>query len=103
MELLLEAGVENVGASVMANAARVASGVRELGFELMIPRDNENSASGIVSFRKADVDSRYVVKKLRDAGITAAPRQGWVRVSPHFYNDNDDLDRFLLVLRDGGF
>lgn len=103
MEMLLEAGVENVGASVMANAARVANGVRDLGFELMIPRDDERSASGIVSFRKADVDSRYIVKKLKDAGITAAPRQGWVRVSPHFYNDNDDLDRFLLVLRDGGF
>ncbi|BDC50147.1 cysteine desulfurase [Bryobacterales bacterium F-183] len=99
MELLLEVGVENVRQAVLANAGRVAEEVQRSGYELMIPREDEASASGIVSFRKTDVDSRYIVKKLRDAKITAAPRQGWVRISPHFYNDFSDLDQLFVVLR----
>lgn len=99
MEFLLEVGVENAGASVMANAAMIAEGVQSLGYRLMIPRADMATASGIVSFQKDGVDSRLVVKKLRDAGITAAPRQGWVRVSPHFYNHDEDIAKLLATLR----
>jgi cysteine desulfurase / selenocysteine lyase len=39
-----------------------------------------------------------VVSKLREARITAAPRQGWIRTSPHFYLSPDDIARVLDVL-----
>jgi selenocysteine lyase/cysteine desulfurase len=39
-----------------------------------------------------------VVKKLRAAGIAAAPRAGWVRTSPHFYISPSDIDRMLAEL-----
>jgi selenocysteine lyase/cysteine desulfurase len=97
MEFLLEVGVDNVGPAVLANAAALAEGAQRKGYRLMIERP-EASASGIVSMQKDGVDSRYVVKQLRDAGITSAPRQGWVRVSPHFYNNPDDIGRFLAAL-----
>jgi selenocysteine lyase/cysteine desulfurase len=97
MEFLLQVGVENVGPAVLANAAAIAEGARRKGYRLMIDRP-EASASGIVSMQKDGVDSRYVVKQLRDTGITSAPRQGWVRVSPHFYNNPDDIGKFLAAL-----
>jgi selenocysteine lyase/cysteine desulfurase len=31
-------------------------------------------------------------------GIIAAPRQGWVRVSPHFYISPQDIDRLIAEL-----
>ena len=97
MEFLLEVGIDNVGPAVLANAAALAEGAQRKGYRLMIDRP-EASASGIVSMQKDGVDSRYVVKQLRDAGITSAPRQGWVRVSPHFYNNPDDIGKFLAAL-----
>jgi cysteine desulfurase / selenocysteine lyase len=97
MEFLLEVGVENVGPQVLHNAAALAGGAIDKGYELMIPRPAE-SCSGIVSMQKPGVDSRYVVKQLREARITAAPRQGWVRVSPHLYNNPDDIGRFIEAL-----
>jgi selenocysteine lyase/cysteine desulfurase len=30
--------------------------------------------------------------------VTAAPRQEWVRVSPHFYISPDDIGRMLEAL-----
>jgi hypothetical protein len=38
------------------------------------------------------------VKTLRGQGIVAAPRQGWVRTSPHFYIAPHEIQRMLDVL-----
>ena len=54
--------------------------------------------AGIVSFRKDGIDSRLVVKRLREQGIAAAPRQGWVRVSPHFYVSPEEIERTIAAL-----
>ena len=33
--------------------------------------------------------------RYKQRGFIAAPRQGWVRVSPHFYVSPEEIDRFL--------
>ena len=53
---------------------------------------------GTISFRKPDADSRTIVRRLQDAGIIAAPRQGWVRTSPHFYISPKDIERLIQEL-----
>lgn len=83
--------------TVTALADRVADGVRMRGYELLGDR-RPKTAAGIVSFRKEGVDSRALVAKLRENKITAAPRQGWARISPHFYISPDDIDRLLSLL-----
>ena len=97
MELLLEVGVPSVGASVLHLAGQIAEGVERRGYHLMIDRPSA-TASGIVSFQKEGIDSRLVVRHLKDARVTAAPRQGWVRVSPHFYNSTAEVERLLEAL-----
>jgi cysteine desulfurase/selenocysteine lyase len=72
--------------------------VTALGFETLGPRSPETGA-GIVSFRKPGVDSQAIVRKLRDANIITAPRQGWVRCAPHFYIAPEEIDRMLAELR----
>jgi cysteine desulfurase / selenocysteine lyase len=39
-----------------------------------------------------------IVADLKRQMITAAPRQGWVRMSPHFYISPSDIDRVLDAL-----
>lgn len=97
MELLLEVGVDQVGPRVMALAGAIAEGVKSRGYKLMIDR-NETNGSGIVTFQKEGVDSRLVVKRLKEAGVTSAPRQGWIRTSPHFYNSTSDIEKMLDAL-----
>lgn len=97
LELVLEAGVARIAPQVTELADQIAEGVRTRGYELLGQRSAANAA-GIVSFRKADVDSRFVVRRLKDAGIQAAPRQGWVRMSPHYYLHGEDIDKVLHEL-----
>jgi len=97
IEFLLEVGVGEIAPVVQNLGDRIAAGVRAKGYELLGERTQETGA-GIVSFRKKGWEASEIVRKLRAAGIAAAPRNGWVRTSPHFYISPEDIDRFLAEL-----
>jgi cysteine desulfurase/selenocysteine lyase len=98
LDFLLEVGIENIQPAVQGLADRIWAGAEAIGFECSAPRSPEN-ASGIVSIRKPGLESQFIVSRLKDSGIIAAPRQGWVRLSPHFYISPADIDRVLAELQ----
>lgn len=99
IELLLEVGTRNVAAEVQFLGDRIWEGARAQGFETLGSRSRETGA-GIVSFRAPGVDANLMVRRLKDAGFIAAPRQGWVRVSPHFYTSPERVDALLDAVRE---
>jgi len=86
-----------VGAAVMARAGQLDRGLRAKGYEVMIERTEANG-SGIICFRHPTIDSKMMVSEMRRNKISAAPRQGWVRVSPHFYISSEDIEQVLRAL-----
>ena len=97
MEFLLEVGVDRIGPKVRALGDRIADGVRQLGYEILGERSPANGA-GIVSFRKAGVDSTELVARLARQRIVTAARAGWVRASPHFYITEQEIETMLTSL-----
>src|ERR1700685_1939427 len=97
LELLLEVGVENIGPAVLAITDQLAAGVRRKGYEVMRERTAE-TGSGILSFTHPSLDSRSIVSKLKRIRILAAPLQGWIRMSPHFYISPEDIEQVLRAL-----
>jgi cysteine desulfurase/selenocysteine lyase len=97
VEFLLEVGIEQVRDSVMARAGQLEQGLRAKGYDVMIER-TEATGSGIVSFRHPTIESKMMVAEMKRNKISAAPRQGWVRVSPHFYISSGDIEQMLRVL-----
>jgi selenocysteine lyase/cysteine desulfurase len=97
IELLLEAGVERIAPAVQSLADQLAVGAVKKGYQLLGDRTPDNAA-GIIAIQKPALDSRKVVHELKQNGIIAAPRQGWVRLSPHFYISPEDIDRVVEAL-----
>jgi len=97
LELLLEVGVDRIAPVVQALGDRITNGVRMKGYEVLGNRTPATGA-GIVSFRKAGLDAVEILARLRERGITAAPRAGWVRTSPHFYIAPEEIDRMVNEL-----
>ena len=97
VEFLLEVGTAQIARSVQSLADQIAAGVSAKGYELAHTRTPETGA-GIVSFRKPGIDAGAIVRTLRAEGITAAPRAGWVRTSPHFYIRPEEIDRMIDLL-----
>lgn len=94
IEFLLEVGPGEIAPVVQNLGDRIATGVVAKGYQVLGNRTPETGA-GIVSFRKPGIDAGEIVRKLRAAGIVAAPRSGWIRTSPHFYISPDEIDRLL--------
>ncbi|MEO7143470.1 MAG: aminotransferase class V-fold PLP-dependent enzyme, partial [Bryobacteraceae bacterium] len=97
IEFILDVGVERIAPQVQALGDQIAEGVTERGYQVLGDR-TATTGAGIVSFRKSDVDSVAIIRKLNEKGISAAPRQGWVRTSPHFYIAPAEIDQMLNAL-----
>ncbi|WP_031500891.1 aminotransferase class V-fold PLP-dependent enzyme [Bryobacter aggregatus] len=99
MKLLNDRGILEVSRRVDALAQHLADGLLKLGCELLTERSQSNG-SGILSFRKDGIDSTRLHAALKTRKILSAPRQGWVRFSPHFYLEIEEMETVLDAVRD---
>lgn len=96
LEMLLEAGVDNIAGHVLSLTDRLIQGIRARGWKIHSPVDRLEERSGIVSFTAGSQQANDdLERRLYDQKIIVARRGGGIRVSPHFYNTPDDIDRLL--------
>jgi selenocysteine lyase/cysteine desulfurase len=100
MELTLEIGIENISAELLRKRTLLVPALQAKGFTVLNADAKTENASGIVSFFQAGKDLTALHKKLSDAGIIASLRvdrkgQNYIRLSPHFYNTDAELQRVL--------
>jgi selenocysteine lyase/cysteine desulfurase len=97
LDLLLEIGPEAVSARILDRAEAVRELAGRAGWTVVGSR-READRSAIVVLERAGVDPQAAARALRDLGIVVACRRGKLRVSPHLYNNDEDLDRLRLGL-----
>jgi selenocysteine lyase/cysteine desulfurase len=98
LELLLDLGVEAVEAHDRVLVGKLAAGLEALGYRLISPRD-EARTSSLVVFSTPDPErNAEVYTGLSARGVHGALRRGAIRLSPHLYNDDRDVDAALEAL-----
>ena len=97
LDFLLGIGVHRIAATVQALADQLAEGAQRKGYSLLGERTPGNGA-GIVAIQKIGMDSRAIVRELKNKGIIAAARQSWVRLSPHFYISPEEIEKAVDAL-----
>jgi cysteine desulfurase / selenocysteine lyase len=97
IEFLLEIGIDNIAAAIDSLAGGLEASVRAKGYEVITQR-TRGTGSGIVSLRHPSIDCRSILKDLERNRIVVASRQGWIRMSPHFYVSPDEIERVIEVL-----
>ena len=95
-EIIDEVGMGVIEARNRELTELLLSGCRKAGFDLTIA-DNPGHRSAIVMVRHADPPG--AVAHLAHAGIIVDHRPGHVRVSPHFYNTEEEIGFFLETLK----
>ena len=96
LDLFLEVGLDEVYAQIDRLTTRIvrwASGAP--GVRLVTPRGREQRA-GIVAV--APPNPVAASGRLTSAGVTHSLREAAIRLSPHFYNTEDEIDRALALL-----
>jgi cysteine desulfurase / selenocysteine lyase len=103
LELLQEVGIENIATELLRKRALLVGALLPKGWTVLQADAPAANASGIVTFCKPDTDMAAVHRKLETAGIVTslrADRDGrqYIRVSPHFYNTDAELERMLALV-----
>jgi selenocysteine lyase/cysteine desulfurase len=94
LEILLEAGPEAIERQVLALVDRAARGLADLGFTVISSRA-PGETSGIIAATHPRHDASGLVRRLSERNVVVAARAGRLRISPHFYNTEEEIDRCL--------
>ena len=103
MGLLVELGVENIAQELLRKRALLVPALQAKGCMVLQADAPPEAGSGIVSFTQPGGDLAALHQKLLDAGIITSLRadrtgQTYIRLSPHFYNTDAELERVLELI-----
>lgn len=97
LNFILEIGVKNIRRHVAELNERLKAGVKEIGGKLMSPSDPEKHGAMITV---ASTDEYALVAALAERNIVVSCRDGNLRISAHFYNNDADIDAVIKALKE---
>jgi len=98
LDLLSEVGVDVIESRVLSLTARLAGGLTAKGFDV-VGSQATHARSAILSLAlRSDAERARMERGLHESGTTSALRESRVRLSPHFYNTEEEVDRLLGCL-----
>jgi selenocysteine lyase/cysteine desulfurase len=98
IELLLSVGLAEIEERILALTDTLIAGLEARGCILTTPLSTRRERSGIVCFRHPTVPSAVLMEMLKQENVIVSQRGDVIRVSPHFYNNEADLERLLATL-----
>ncbi|MEM9444538.1 MAG: aminotransferase class V-fold PLP-dependent enzyme [Verrucomicrobiota bacterium] len=109
IRFLLELGVENISKRIRDLGAFTTVQMLDLGYQRYVDFDpvEENghqATCGIYTFQHPSLNMEETFQKLKDQNIDISLRynrsgQALFRISPHFYNTEEEISRFIEVLK----
>jgi selenocysteine lyase/cysteine desulfurase len=96
IKILLEYGLKNVQENIQLLKAELRRRFEELNYEILTP-DNLPQ-SGIITVRPQE-DVKSVHNLLRENNVVVSLRSNYLRVSPHFYNTQEEVSKIFEILK----
>ena len=94
-ELLLETGIDNIERHVLQLVDYATERIKDKGYSILSNFAPQNR-SGILTFGGNDIQTKY--DNLIRNNIIVSFRKNWIRISPHLYNNKEDIDQMLDLL-----
>ena len=92
-------GIKNIERKILQLTDYIIENLKSLNFEIISPITNKNERSGIIVFKSKKLSPLTIVKRLEKENIILSQRGKGIRISPHFYNDEGDIDKLILLLQ----
>jgi cysteine desulfurase/selenocysteine lyase len=103
LRFLEQYGVSKIEEKALRLSGLAMKGTEELGMEVLTPSE-EKKRSAILFARAKGLTGKELTERLRKRGVWVSPRQfgklSGVRITPYFYNTEEDVDDLLKKLRE---
>jgi selenocysteine lyase/cysteine desulfurase len=103
LKLLMELGIDAVAATILDITDRACERLTEIGARIVSDRRPDHRGgeqrSGIVAFELPGRDSMAVKRHAIKQNVVFGCRAGRLRISPHAYNNEEDIDRLIGALK----
>jgi selenocysteine lyase/cysteine desulfurase len=96
LKLLLRVGIPNIERRILGLTDHLIDSIKDMNLDLQTPEEKA-CRSGIVNFRVEN--PRQVAEELGRKGIIVSARSNGIRVSPHFYNTEEEIDALTDEIR----
>lgn len=96
LRMLKDFGYNTIEERVISNTKYLRTRLNEIGIHCLIDEVEEKYFSGITSFKIDNTEALH--KHLEDEKIVCSLREGYIRLSPHFYNTFEDIDKVISAI-----
>ncbi|MGB5849276.1 MAG: aminotransferase class V-fold PLP-dependent enzyme [Ignavibacteriaceae bacterium] len=90
-------GFNNIEDQVLSNSKYFIEQLTDIGFTPLLKNFSKKNIAGIISFKREDAED--IFNYLQTKNIETAVREGILRISPHFYNTKDEIDKVVVELK----
>jgi cysteine desulfurase/selenocysteine lyase len=96
---MLKLGTKEIEKRILALTDYLIDRLLNMDLKILSPIENKKERSGIVIFKPFNMKPIKIVAELeRNNRIVVSARGKGIRVSPHFYNNEADIDKLILAL-----
>jgi selenocysteine lyase/cysteine desulfurase len=95
LQILAEIGLPAIEKRIVELTTAIISEAKAAGYTLAVPDDPKRHGA-LITLRTHDENA--LVASLEDEGIVTSCRFGNLRISPHFYNNHDDIETLFRAL-----
>jgi len=97
LKMFKEFGFDNIEQKVIKNSLHLIKKLEEINIHPVLSGCDDRNIAGIVSFKQNE--SKKTFEELVKNEIQCAVREGMIRLSPHFYNIDEESDRIVDELK----
>ncbi len=103
LDLLNEIGIDKIARDLLRKRSWVVPALEAKGYTVLQATAPPEHASGIISFYRPGADLPALHERLAQARLMTSLRSDrsgrqYIRLSPHFYNTDGELQRLIEVL-----
>jgi cysteine desulfurase/selenocysteine lyase len=101
LDLLTSLGSEAIGRRILEITDECCRRLTAIGAEIFSRRDRPEHCSGIVSFTLPGCDLNVIRRVCKERKVAVSLRVGYLRISPHAYNNDEDIDALMGAIEEG--
>ncbi len=97
LDMIFKLGIENIEKRIIYLTDLLISKLKGKGYKIISSLKPEER-SGIVNFNSDKHSVDEIIEILKERKIVVRKRESGIRVSPHFYNSEGDIERLISAL-----